>query len=181
MRAAAEADVARNMRRRTEAPPGWRFTTWDAVGPGDIVRTPVRCQPVRGASSDAGPLYPESWGAPVALTGVDYLPNGSVVARGQEESAPAWSGMGVLLSTPEFAEVGLLVPETTPAETTPAEATRERAPPRGEPAPRPGERGKALFPFEGRGVGGCVTLTHPPDLQKGAPADPPLATRYATR
>ncbi|MFD7623373.1 hypothetical protein [Streptomyces sp. NPDC059802] len=149
MRAAVEADVARKMRRRTEAPPGWRCTTWDAVGPGDIVRTPVRCRPVRGASLADGPLYPELWGAPVTLTGVDHLSNGSVVSRGKTDGAPAWSGIGVLLPTPEFAEVGILVlaappaeapaesPAATPAE-SPAEAIRERAPPHSGPASRPG-------------------------------------------
>ncbi|WP_405721015.1 hypothetical protein [Streptomyces sp. NBC_00046] len=164
MRAAAEADVARKMRRRTEAPPGWRFTTWDVVGPGDIVRTPVRCRPVRGASLADSPLYPEVWGVPVTLTGVDYLSNGAVVSRGKEEGAPAWSGMGVLLSTPEFAEVGILVPAATPA-ATPAEATRERAPPVGRRPGRGGRR-RVLFPFRERGVGVCVALTHAADLRE---------------
>ncbi|MEH0424779.1 hypothetical protein [Streptomyces sp. B21-083] len=108
VRAAAEADTARRMRARTVAPEGWRVTTWEAVEPGDVVRTPGRCVPVRG---DGGPLSPEMWGAPVTLTGVERLDNGSVVARGREGDAPAWLGMGVLLSTPRYAEVGLLVPD----------------------------------------------------------------------
>ncbi|WP_069874822.1 DNA cytosine methyltransferase [Streptomyces malaysiensis] len=116
VRAAAEAEAVRKMRRRTEAPAGWKFTTWDAVGPGDVVRTPRRCQPVRGGWSDDGPLYPETWGGPVTLTGVDHLPNGCVLATGGEGDAPAWLGMGVLLSTPQIAEVGLLIPDAPAAQ-----------------------------------------------------------------
>ncbi|MER7316292.1 hypothetical protein [Streptomyces halstedii] len=121
VRAAAEADRTRRMRARTVAPVGWRFTTWDAVESGDVVRTPRRCVPV---SADGGPLSPETWGAPVTLTGVERLENGSVVARGQEGDAPGWLGMGVLLSTPRYAEVGLLVPDVE----RPAEAAAEGCP-----------------------------------------------------
>ncbi|MFD9171385.1 hypothetical protein ACFWCP_19890, partial [Streptomyces diastaticus] len=117
VRAAAEADTARRMRARTVAPEGWRVTSWDAVEPGDVVRTPGRCVPVRGGFGDGGPLSPETWGAPVTLTGVERLDNGCVVARGREGDAPGWAGLGVLLSTPAYAEIGLLVPvaEEVPA------------------------------------------------------------------
>ncbi|WP_335940011.1 hypothetical protein [Streptomyces sp. PTD5-9] len=129
VRAAVEADVARRMRARTMAPRGWRFTTWDAVESGDVVRTPRRCVPVRGGVGDGGPLSPEAWGAPVTLTGVERLDNGCVVARGREGDAPGWGGMGVLLSTPAYAEIGVLVPDAevpaaveVPVEAVPAGA-----------------------------------------------------------
>ncbi|MFI7142899.1 hypothetical protein ACIBQ5_35910 [Streptomyces massasporeus] len=142
VRAAAAAETARKMRRRTEAPEGWKFTTWDAVGPGAIVRTPGKCLPVRGGLSDGGPLYPETWGAPVLLTGVDHLPNGCVMARGTEGDRPAWLGMGVLLSTPRYAEVGLLVPDVEdtegPAPAVEAHAEAARGPVDG-PAPAAAE------------------------------------------
>ncbi|MFG3533035.1 hypothetical protein ACGF8B_41025 [Streptomyces sp. NPDC047917] len=104
------------------------------------------------ASLADGPLYPEVWGVPVTLAGVDYLPGGAVMSRGEEGGAPAWSGMGVLLSTPEFAGVGILVPAEGPAATpaeSPAEATRERAPPHSGPAPRPGKK-KGALPLRGK-------------------------------
>ncbi|WP_281945586.1 hypothetical protein, partial [Streptomyces olivaceus] len=122
VRTAAEADVTRRMRARTVAPRGWRFTTWDAVESGDVVRTPGRCVPVRGGFGDGGPLSPETWGAPVTLTGVERLDNGCVVARGREGDAPGWGGTGVLLSTPAYAEIGLLVPDAEAEEAVPAGA-----------------------------------------------------------
>ncbi|MFD7688725.1 hypothetical protein, partial [Streptomyces sp. NPDC059781] len=136
VRAAAEADVTRRMRARTVAPRGWRFTTWDAVESGDVVRTPGRCVPVRGGFGDGGPLSPETWGAPVTLTGVERLDNGCVVARGREGDAPGWGGTGVLLSTPAYAEIGLLVPDAEAEEEVPAaaEAAVEEVPAGARPA-----------------------------------------------
>ncbi|MEU6467433.1 hypothetical protein [Streptomyces sp. NPDC046976] len=120
VRAAVAADTARRMRARTVAPRGWRFTTWDAVESGDVVRTPRRCVPVRGGVGDGGPLSPETWGAPVTLTGVERLDNGCVVARGREGDAPGWSGIGALLSTPAYAEIGVLVPDVEAPTVVPA-------------------------------------------------------------
>ncbi|MGW5336239.1 hypothetical protein [Streptomyces bauhiniae] len=149
-RAAAEADVARRMRARTVAPRGWRFTTWDAVESGDVVRTPGRCVPVRGGVGDGGPLSPEGWGAPVTLIGVERLDNGCVVARGRDGDAPGWDGIGVLLSTPAYVEVGLLVPDAE------AEAGVERAPAGAEAAVRPRAGGRVGAPLSARPRGGRV-------------------------
>ncbi|GHH56048.1 hypothetical protein [Streptomyces candidus] len=156
VRAAAEADTARRLRACTVAPEGWRVATWDAVGPGDVVRTPGRCVPVRGGFGDGGPLSPETWGAPVTLTGVERLDNGCVVARGREGDAPGWAGMGVLLSTPAYAEIGLLVPvaDVPAAVETAAETAVEEVP----AAARPGAAGSVGAPLSrlprgGRGRG----------------------------
>ncbi|MFH8986352.1 hypothetical protein [Streptomyces varsoviensis] len=179
-RAAAEADRTRKMRARTVAPDGWRFTTWDAVEPGDVVRTPGRCVPVRGGHADGGPLSPETWGAPVTLTGVERLDNGSVVARGREGDAPGWLGVGVLLSTPRYAEVGLLVPDVErPAA---AEAAAER---RAEGCPVAAERPAEGCPAAvGRGLsrraqaGGSWGVRAGHSTRQGATRQ---ATRQGTR
>jgi len=110
---AAEA-LARKMRRRTEAPEGWTLSTWHEVRPGAVVRTPGICRRVEAGSTD-GLLYPELWGDPVQLTRIEHLPNGCVLAYGLDGETPAWLGMGVLLSTPAYAELGVLVPGTEAA------------------------------------------------------------------
>lgn len=109
-RARAAAEMAQRIRRRTEAPAGWRFTTWDDVGVGAVVRTPGRCRPVESDQPD-GLLYPDDWSEPVRLTSVEHMPHGCVFARGMEGDRPAWLGMGHLLLVPRYVEIGVLVPE----------------------------------------------------------------------
>lgn len=113
-RDAAAAALARKLRRRTDVPEGWTLSTWDEARPGVTVRTPGICRRVEAGSAD-GLLYPEFWGVPVRLTRIEHLPNGSVLAYGVDGERPAWLGLGVLLSTPPYAEVGVLVPSVEAA------------------------------------------------------------------
>jgi hypothetical protein len=79
------------------------------MGPGDLVRPPVRCLPVEPGTID-GLLYPDFWGDPIRLTTVELMANACVFVRttGDEPSAPGRAGH--VLLPPRYAEVGVLAP-----------------------------------------------------------------------
>ena len=103
-RAMVAQQTERRLRMRTEAPKGWAFAPWSAIADNAVVRIPHKIIPVYG---EDGPYYPETFSAPVTLRHVERLPNGCIVASGDQLGDP---DPYVLLMTPRHVEIGALVP-----------------------------------------------------------------------
>ncbi|MFC8223848.1 hypothetical protein ACFUTY_37475 [Streptomyces sp. NPDC057362] len=117
-RTSAATETERRRARRTQAPAGWRFATWD-----EIEREGYRhVRPVHRApyiSGNEGERYPDTFAAqPITLRQVTRLHNGYVVLSGAErgEHSPY-----VLLMDPAHADLGALIPERSARYTAPGD------------------------------------------------------------
>lgn len=117
-RVSAAAETERRRTRRTQAPAGWRFVTWE-----EIEREGYRqVRPVHRApyiSGNEGERYPDAFAAqPVTLTRITRLDNGYVVLSGNERGA---FSPYVLLMDPAHADLGALIPEKSARNVGPGE------------------------------------------------------------
>ncbi|MFF2548296.1 hypothetical protein ACFVUY_37865 [Kitasatospora sp. NPDC058063] len=103
LRANVAAERARRWERRTAAPEGWTFVPWESVDAGSVVRLVRRALPIVPGEPA---LYPDAFSRPVTLRGIEFLANGSAVARGRQAGDPA---PYVLLMLPEHRALGALV------------------------------------------------------------------------
>ncbi|MFJ5645774.1 hypothetical protein [Streptomyces sp. NPDC093223] len=119
VRNSVAAEAERRRARRTQAPAGWRFATWE-----EIERDGYRqVRPVRSAllvALDGTELYPNAFtDYPVTLKWVTRLHNGCVVVTGIERGA-----IGAhynLLMNAAHAALGALIPEKSARHIAPGE------------------------------------------------------------